>query len=134
MDTLVIVGTSNFEGKTTYIFSDGKELLLKGDSLFQVVQQRSAVKFLTPLFLPTETQTTFHYAFGGDVVKQQTVTRMSNCPKTPWKSLKCFRVEDVCHSQFILAYGVGIIREKITDCSTAGKIYTTRTLVAVKFH
>src|SRR6476660_9723525 len=63
-DTDRILQTSTFERTTTYIFSDGREMLLKGDSLFQLVQQRSRVKFLTPVFLPTETERKFNYAFG----------------------------------------------------------------------
>lgn len=132
-DTERITQTSRFEGKTTYIFSDGRELLLKGDSLFQLVKQRSGVKFPTPVFLPTETETKFNYAFGGDVVMQQTVTAIKDCPKNSWGTSKCFRITGNCNSEAIFGYGVGILREKKVDCSSSGKNYSVRTLLGVKF-
>lgn len=133
-DTDRILKTSIFEGKTTYIFSDGREMLLKGDSLFQLVSQRSGVKFPTPVFLPTETQTKFNYAFGGDVMKQQTVTLMKICPANSWSVAKCFRITDTCNGEVIFGYGVGVLREKKVDCSSSGKNYSVRILEGVNFN
>ena len=139
-DTDRILNSSTFEGKTTYIFSDGREMLLKGDSLFQIVSQRSGVKFPTPVFLPTETETKFNYAYGGDVVRQQTVALMKDCPirkdsfgKNSWNSSKCFRITDYCNSETIFGFGVGVLREKKIDCAFSEKNYSIRTLIAVKF-
>ena len=132
-DTDRIAQASTFEGRTTYIFSDGREMMLKGDSLFQLVRQRSGLKFPTPVFLPTETETKFNYAFGGDVVKQQTVTVIKECPKNSWSISKCFRITDTCNSEVIFGYGVGVLREKKMDCSSSGKNYSVRTLLRVNF-
>jgi len=132
-DTDRITSTSTFEGKITYIFSDGREMLLKDDSLFQLVQQRSRVKFPTPVFLSTETEIKFNYAYGGDVVKQQTVTMMKDCLKNSWNVSKCFRITDNCNSEAIFGYGVGVLREKKVDCTSSGKNYSVRTLITVKF-
>ena len=139
-DTDRVTSTSTFEGKTTYIFSDGREMLLDGDSLFQIVQQRNRVKFPTPVFLPTESEVTFNYAFGGDVVKQQTVRLLKDCPivkdsygKNSRSITKCFLITDVCKSETIFGYGIGIIREKKIDCFSPGKNYSVRMLIGVKF-
>ncbi|HYV90250.1 MAG TPA: hypothetical protein VE978_00635 [Chitinophagales bacterium] len=140
-DTDRIASTSTFKGETTYIYSDGREMLLRGDSLFQLVSQRSGVKFPTPVFIPTETETKFNYAFGGDVMKQQTVTMMKDCPipkdsfgKSSWSISKCYRITDVCNSETIFGYGVGIVREKKIECFSPEKNYSARTLIKVKFN
>src|ERR1041385_2416609 len=39
-DTLRIEKISSFENTPTYIFSDGKEIMQRGDTLFQIVLQR----------------------------------------------------------------------------------------------
>lgn len=132
-DTLRILETAAFEGKTTYIFSDGREMLLKGDSLFQLVRQRNQVKFPTPVFLPTETQVKFNYAFGGDVVKQQTLTALKDCPGNSWNVSKCYRITDHCGSETIFGYGIGVLREKNIDCSSSGKNYSMRILLGMNF-
>lgn len=129
-DTDRIVSRSTFEGNPTFTFSDGRELMLKGDSLFQLVRQRTGLKFPTPVFFPVETETTFNYAFGGDVMKQQTVSKMKACPENSWDASNCYLVTDGCNGERIFGKGTGVIWEKKTDCSS--KDYSVRTLIKMK--
>ncbi|MFI5135822.1 MAG: hypothetical protein ACHQD9_08220, partial [Chitinophagales bacterium] len=96
-DTLRIEKISSFENATTYLFNDGREMMVRGDTLFQLVLQRGGSKFPTVVFYPSETESSFNYAFGGDVVVQRTVNRMSDCPKSAWSNSKCYKVTDSCH-------------------------------------
>jgi hypothetical protein len=127
-DTDRITGTSEFQGKKSWIFSDGRELMLRGDTLFQLVRQRSSVKFPTPLFIATETETKFNYAFGGDVMKQQTVKRLHACPKNPWNTSACYSISDDCGNQIIFGAGVGVMRQVTFDCFSGKENYSVRTL------
>jgi len=133
-DTDRVSAKSVFEGKTSWMFSDGREMLLNGDTLFQLVRQRSGTKFPTPVFIPAQTETRFNYAFGGDVVKQQTVTKMNGCPKNQWDVSTCFRITDACKSETILGYGIGILKAKTIDCSSGNGNYTIRTLIGIKLN
>jgi hypothetical protein len=131
-DTLRIERTSEFESKASYIFSDGKEFMQNGDTLFQLVTQRGGFKFATPYFIATETETSFNYAFGGDVVIQRTVTRERQC-STQWASGNCYRISDGCRGGLVFLAGTGIISERHTACNSPGSNYTSRTLVHVLF-
>lgn len=131
-DTLRIERVSEFEGKASYIFSDGKEFMQNGDTLFQLVTQRGGFKFLTPYFIATETETAFNYAFGGDVIIQRTVTRESQCPGQ-WKTGNCYRISDGCRGSMVFLEGTGIINERHTECNSPGSNYTSRTLAQILF-
>lgn len=133
VDTLLIEKTSSFENSTTYLFSDGKEIMQRGDTLFQIVSQRGGYKFPTMLFYPSETESSFNYAFGGDVVIQRTVNRLSACKKNDFNISRCYKVSDSCSGEILFGYGVGIYREKTTDCSSPSKNYTVKTLIAINF-
>jgi len=132
-DTLRIERTSSLENKTTYIFNDGKEMMVRGDTLFQLAMQRGGAKFPTTVFYPSESESSYNYMFGGDVAVQRTVSRMSGCPKNAWNGSKCYRVTDSCHGEIIFIYGIGIYREKLTQCASPAKNFTVKTLVSVKF-
>ena len=133
MDTLRIEKTSSLDNNTTFVLSDGKEIMQRGDTLFQIVSQRGGYKFPTPLFYPSETESSFNYAFGGDVVMRRTVNRNINCPKNEWTITKCYTVKDDCKGETIFMYGLGIYREKITQCASPAKDYTSRTLIKTNF-
>jgi len=132
-DTLRIEKTSSFENSPTYIFSDGKEILQRGDTLFQIVSQRGGYKFATKLFYLSETESSFNYAYGGDVMMQRTVSRLPGCPKNEWGASRCYYVKDGCQGEMTFAVGVGILREKTTQCFSPAKNYSIKTLISVHF-
>ena len=132
LDTLRIESTATFEGVTTYLFNDGKELMVKGDTIFQLVTQRGGYKFPTKLFFASEEEATFNYAFGGDVMIQRTVSSIP-CTANDFKVSKCYRISDGCRGETILGAGVGILREIITDCKSTHDYYSSRTLIATRF-
>lgn len=130
-DTLRIEQVSAFEGTTSYVFNDGKEMTLSGDTLFQLVTQRGGHKYATPFFIPSETETSYNYAFGGDVMIQRSVKQLTNCPAVEWQVTKCYLVSDGCRGGMIVGAGVGIIREVMTECRSPKENYTSKTLVAM---
>jgi hypothetical protein len=132
-DTLRIEKKSSFENSDTYLFSDGKEIMQRGDTLFQIVSQRGGYKFPTMIFYPSETASSFNYAFGGDVVMQRTVSRLPACRKNDFNISRCYKVSDSCGGEISFGVGVGVYREKATDCSSPSKNYTIKTLIAVNF-
>ena len=134
MDTDRVVKTGKYENFTTYIFNDGDEVMVKGDTLFELVSQRSGMKFPTIMFLPSETKLEYNYAFGGDVVTQRTVMPAESCPEAISKISRCYTVTDACRSQSIFATGIGFIYEKNTDCFKTDQNYWVRTLIAAEIN
>lgn len=131
-DTLRIESTATFEGTPTYLFSDGKELMVKGDTLFQLVTQRGGYKFPTKMFFASEEATTFNYAFGGDVMIQRTVSAIP-CSKNSFEVSKCYRVSDGCRGESIIGAGVGILRETSSDCRSPHEHSSSRPLMETNF-
>jgi hypothetical protein len=76
-DTDRIVSESNWNGKKTFILNDQKELLVSGDTLYQLTMQRTGAKFPTPVIIASEKEISYNYLFGGDVVMQKTVSKLT---------------------------------------------------------
>lgn len=128
-DTDKIKSASQWNGRKTFVFSDGKEWFVSGDTVYQLGSQRSGVKISSPVMMASEKESTFNSVFGGDVVVQKKVAKLSACPDNRWKASACYQVTDRCDGYAIVGYGVGIIREKIVECSTGKENYTSRTLI-----
>lgn len=128
-DTLTILKTGNQNGKTTFIFSDGKELSQSGDTIFQWVSQRSGMRFPTTLFIKSENELSYNYMFGGDVIMERTVSKMKSCDSKIKEAVNCYVVKDRCNAETIFSEGIGIVRERTTDCFGGEKSYTIRTLI-----
>ena len=130
-DTDKIVGESNWNGKKTYLFADGKEWFSSGDSVFQLSIQRTQVKFPNPVMMAVEKESDFNYVFGGDAVIRKKISKLSSCPKSKWESAACYEISDDCYGSMIVASGIGILRQRISDCNSGKASYTTKTLVDV---
>ncbi|MBK9729953.1 MAG: hypothetical protein IPO83_01485 [Chitinophagaceae bacterium] len=128
-DTDKIVSTEDWNGKTTYVFADGKEWFQSGDTIYQLGRQRTGFKFPSPVMMPTEKESNFNYVFGGDVVIQKTIVKLLSCNDAKWKSSTCYKISDSCEGYQIVAYGIGIIREKTSECFSGKNNYSTRTLI-----
>jgi hypothetical protein len=127
-DTLRILKSGNQNGAATFIFSDGKELSENGDTIFQWVSQRSGVKFPTTYFIKSEDELKYNYVFGGDVIMERTVSRMKNCISKDCEGSACYTVKDRCNAETVFATGIGVMRERTTDCFGGEKSYSIRTL------
>ncbi|HUM46969.1 MAG TPA: hypothetical protein PLD84_08575 [Chitinophagales bacterium] len=128
-DTDKIVSTADWNGKTTYTFADGKEWYMSGDTIYQLSRQRTGVKFPSPVMMATEKESNFNYVFGGDVVIQKTIVKLPSCSEGKWQPKSCYKIADNCGGYLIVGYGVGIIREKTSECFSGKNNYTSRTLI-----
>ncbi len=131
MDTDRIMSASVFNGGATYHFSDGREVMLSGDTLFELVRQRSGVKFTTPSIIAAETETRFNYAFGGDVLKPRTVKK-SICAPNSLGAERCYIMTDDCGNETLIGHGIGIFREKKVQCGALPGDFMIRTLIGLK--
>ncbi len=130
-DTDKIVSTASWNDKTTFIFDEGKEWYQSNDTVYQLSRQRTGVKFPSPVMMVVAQEGTFNYVFGGDVVMQKTIVRLPDCPAGQWHSPACFKISDSCEGYMMISYGIGIIREKSSECFAGSKNYSTRTLIEV---
>lgn len=128
-DTDKIVSVSDWNGKKTFIFQDGKEWYMSGDTVYQLSTQRTGFKFPSPALIASDKGGNFNYVFGGDVVVQKEVEKLVSCPQNQWKSISCYKISDSCNSYQIVGYGVGILHERISECFSGKNNYTTRTLI-----
>lgn len=128
-DTDKIVSTGEWNGKTTFVFNDGREWYAGGDTIYQLSRQRTGTKFPSPVMMATETAATFNYVFGGDVVMQKTIEKLQVCPEVKWQSAVCYKITDHCEGYQVVAAGIGMVREKITACFMQKGSYSTRTLI-----
>lgn len=131
-DTDKIVSTAQWNGITTYVFADGREWFLSGDTIYQLSRQRTGVKFPSPVMMPADQESSFNYVFGGDVVIQKTISKLAACPPVKWQTNTCYRITDHCEGYLIVGYGVGIIREKTSECFSGKNNYTSRNLIEMK--
>lgn len=130
-DTVRISKESNWNGRKTFVFNDGREWYASGDTVYQLHMQRTQVKTSSPALLLTDKESTFNYVMGGDVVIQKTVSRLSACPSSKWNSGTCYKYSDNCGGYTIVNTGVGVLREKIAQCPAGSGEYRTRTLTDV---
>lgn len=128
-DTDKIVSTEKWNGKTTFIFNEGREWYESGDTIYQLSRQRSGTKFPSPVMMAVEKEATFNYVFGGDVVIQKTIIKLPDCPGGNWNATGCFKIFDSCEGYMIVGYGIGVIREKSSACLAEKSNYSTRTLI-----
>ena len=127
-DTDKIVSESMWNGKKTYLFDDNREWVGSGDTIYLLTMQRTQVKYPTPMIIAA-VNSSYNYAYGGDVVMQRNVTQLSSCPQNKWGSKTCYRVSDACQGYLVVGTGVGILKERTSDCSSGNANYTIRTLV-----
>ncbi|MCS6916945.1 MAG: hypothetical protein RMK52_09550 [Chitinophagales bacterium] len=129
-DTLRVTGTNRFEGYPTYLLSDGRELMWRNDTLFQLVFQRSGYRFPTIYFVAGQQMVLFNYAFGGDVVIQRKSERLEVCPKVygSGKNL-CYRISDACGGDLILQQHAGPVYWRVGHCFAEEGSVLTKTLL-----
>jgi hypothetical protein len=130
MDTIRVTENFQYENLTAFRLSDEREFMVMGDTLFQLVRQRGGQKFPTPFFYPSENESTFSYAFGGDVMMQRTVKRLGECPNSEWSKFPCYIASSGCRGDLIFIRGAGIYRETFSDCSSPQRYFSSRTLVS----
>jgi hypothetical protein len=130
-DTDKIVRSGEWNGKTTFIFDDGREWFSSGDTIYQLGKQRTGAKFPSPVMMATEKESKFNSMFGGDVAVQKKIEKLSSCPENKWEPSACYKISDTCDGYMINGYGVGILREKTTECFSGNNNYITRTLINV---
>lgn len=129
-DTLTVTAQQSFEGRPTYLLSDGRELMWRNDTLFQIVQQRGGYRFATIYFVAREQPVVFNYAFGGDVVIQRTAERLSECIRYYGnEKAACYRISDACGGDMILQVGVGVVYWRAGRCFAEEGSVLTKTLV-----
>ena len=131
-DTDKIVSTEEWNNKTVYVFADGKEWYTSGDTIYQLGRQRTGAKISSPVMMPVQEESRFNFMFGGDVVIEKTIIKMAACPEGKFKASACFRITDHCEGYWIVGSGIGIIREKTSECYSGKNNYTTRTLIEMK--
>ena len=128
-DTDKIVSTERWNDKTTFIFNEGKEWFESGDTIYQLGRQRTGTKFPSPVMMAVEKEGTFNYVYGGDVVIQKTIVKLPDCTGGIWNATGCFKIYDSCEGYMIVAYGIGVIREKSSACFAEKNSYSIRTLI-----
>ncbi len=125
-DTLKVLEQSRFNNRTTFLLSDGKELMWQGDTLFQIVMQRGGYRFATTYFIRHAEEISFHYAYGGDVVIRRTAEPLKGC--LPYAKAPCYRVSDICTGEMVLAAGIGIVRWRLGHCFAEAETVIVKTL------
>ncbi|MBK6483997.1 MAG: hypothetical protein IPG01_12905 [Chitinophagaceae bacterium] len=131
-DTDKIVSTEDWNGRTVYVFADGKEWFASGDTIFQLGRQRTGAKIASPVMMPVKEESRFNFMYGGDVVIEKTIVNMATCPESKWKASACYKITDNCEGYWIVGAGIGIIREKTSECFSGKNNYTSRTLIEMK--
>jgi hypothetical protein len=53
-DTDKIVSSAEWNGRKTFVFDDGREWFMSGDTIYQLASQRSGFKFPSPVMMPSE--------------------------------------------------------------------------------
>ncbi len=132
-DTDKIVRAGEWNGRTTFIFDDGREWFSSGDTVYQLGAQRTGAKYPSPVMMVTEKESKFNFLFGGDVLVQKTIEKLPSCPENRWNPSACYKISDSCGGYMINGYGVGILREKKSDCFSNKSNYVIRTLTDVHF-
>jgi hypothetical protein len=127
-DTDKIVSESMWNGKKTYLFDDNREWVGSGDTIYLLTMQRTQVKYPTPMIIAAA-NSSYNYAYGGDVVMQRNVTQLSSCPQNKWGSKSATKSLMPCQGYLVVGAGVGILKERTMDCSSGNENYTIRTLV-----
>jgi len=129
MDTVKIISREMFEGTPAYHFSNGKELMLRHDTLYEMTAQRTGIKFPTPIFIATTSEADFNYLLGGDVMMKRKAVKLKQCAFGGETSYECWKVTDQCNAEMIFASGIGEVRSVTGDCSGQHNDYSTHTLV-----
>ncbi|MCS6991323.1 MAG: hypothetical protein NZL95_05625 [Chitinophagales bacterium] len=130
MDTVRVVKQGAFEKLPTYILSDGRELMWRNDTLFQIVFQRGGYRLPTVYFVAGAPKSVFNYAFGGDVVIQRTSELLDSCPgRFGQKGSSCYRISDACGGDMILQKAIGPVYWRLGHCFAEEGSVLTKTLV-----